>query len=1039
MFNIFIKRPIFSAVISLLIVFLGLLSIGSLPVTQFPDIMPPSVHITATYVGANSDVLAKTVAVQIERAINGVPGMMYMTTVCNNDGFMFGSVYFKVGTDPDVAAVAVQNRVATVYDELPEEVTAAGIIVEKEINSMLMYLNIVSNDTTHNERFIFNFADINLLRELKRIDGVAYAEIMGSREFAMRVWLNPERMAAFNLSPQDVTEALRRQNVEAAPGKTGISSGKMEQQMQYVLQYSGRFTTPEEYGEIVLKALPDGSLLTLHDVAEIEFDSQEYNMTSMTDGRPSASIMIKQRPGSNARETIKNIKAFMEKVKEERFAPGMDYNLAYDVSRFLDASIAVVIRTLLEAFLLVTLVVFLFLQSWRSTLIPALAVPVSLIGTFFFMQILGFSINMFTLFALVLAIGIVVDNAIVVVEAVHVKMSQGLPPYEATAAAMKEIGGAIVAITLVMSAVFVPVGFLEGTVGIFYKQFSLTLAVAIVISGVNALTLSPALCAIILKNHAPQTGNLNPVNRFFNWFNVNYERFSSAYLRGLTKYVDRRVFTWLTLLIFCLLTWFAGSILPSGFIPEEDQGMVYANIETPPGATLERTDEVLRKIQAALLPIEDVESVSTLGGYSLLTESDGASYGMGMVNLAPWKDRKKSAWAMMEDFQERVSHIKDAQIEFFFPPAIPGFGNASGFEVQLLDLTGAPIEDLGEVVNDFLEALNNHPQLQNVTTGFNLSFPRYKLHTDLQKAAQLGVNVDEAMEAMQTYVGSFYATSFIKFGHKYKVMIQASPEFRANPEDIFRFYAKSKDGEMVSFSNFMTAEKTYGPEQITRFNMYTSAMLNGEAAPGVSSGQAIAAVEEVAKSTLPRGYGIEWSGIARQEQASANQAIWIFAVCLLFVYLLLSAQYESWLLPIPVVLSLPAGVFGTFIFLKLMGLENNIYAQVALIMLIGLLGKNAILIIEMANQNRRLKGMSIRDAAIHGAIVRLRPILMTSFAFIFGLIPLIIVTGAGAIGNHSIGTAAAGGMLIGTIAGIFLVPGLYVIFERKGKDSKDEK
>ena len=906
MFNIFIKRPILSAVISLLIVFLGLLSIGSLPVTQFSDIMPPSVHITATYVGANSDVLAKTVAVQIERAINGVPGMMYMTTVCNNDGFMFGSVYFKVGTDPDVAAVAVQNRVATVYDELPEEVTAAGIIVEKEINSMLMYLNIVSNDTTHNERFIFNFADINLLRELKRIDGVAYAEIMGSREFAMRVWLNPERMAAFNLSPQDVTEALRRQNVEAAPGKTGISSGKMEQQMQYVLQYSGRFTTPEEYGEIVLKALPDGSLLTLHDVAEIEFDSQEYNMTSMTDGRPSASIMIKQRPGSNARETIKNIKAFMEKVKEERFAPGMDYNLAYDVSRFLDASIAVVIRTLLEAFLLVTLVVFLFLQSWRSTLIPALAVPVSLIGTFFFMQILGFSINMFTLFALVLAIGIVVDNAIVVVEAVHVKMSQGLPPYEATVAAMKEIGGAIVAITLVMSAVFVPVGFLEGTVGIFYKQFSLTLAVAIVISGVNALTLSPALCAIILKNHAPQTGNLNPVNRFFNWFNVNYERFSSAYLRGLTKYVDRRVFTWVTLLIFYLLTWFAGSILPSGFIPEEDQGMVYANIETPPGATLERTDEVLRKIQAALLPIEDVESVSTLGGYSLLTESDGASYGMGMVNLAPWKDRKKSAWVMMEDFQERVSHIKDAQIEFFFPPAIPGFGNASGFEVQLLDLTGAPIEDLGEVVNDFLEALNNHPQLQNVTTGFNLSFPRYKLHTDLQKAAQLGVNVDEAMEAMQTYVGSFYATSFIKFGHKYKVMIQASPEFRANPEDIFRFYAKSKDGEMVPFSNFMNAEKTYGPEQITRFNMYTSAMLNGEAAPGVSSGQAIAAVEEVAKRTLPRGYDIEWSGIARQEQASANQAIWIFAVCLLFVYLLLSAQYESWLLPIPVVLSLPA-------------------------------------------------------------------------------------------------------------------------------------
>ncbi len=1038
MFNIFIKRPILSAVISLLIVFLGILSIRSLPVTQFPDIMPPSVHITATYVGANSDVLAKTVAVQLERAINGVPGMMYMTTVCNNDGFMFGSVYFKVGTDPDVAAVAVQNRVVTVYDELPEEVTAAGIIVEKEINSMLMYLNIVSDDTTHNERFIYNFADVNLLRELKRIDGVAYAEIMGSREFAMRVWLNPERMAAFNLSPQDVIEALRQQNVEAAPGKTGISSGKMEQQMSYVLQYSGRFTTPEEYGEIVLKALPNGSLLTLHDVAEIELDAQEYNMTSMTDGRPSASIMIKQRPGSNARETIKNIKAFMEKEKEESFAPGMDYNLAYDVSRFLDASISVVIKTLIEAFLLVTLVVFLFLQDWRSTLIPALAVPVSLIGTFFFMQVLGFSINMFTLFALVLAIGIVVDNAIVVVEAVHVKLSQGMSPYDATCAAMKEIGGAIVAITLVMSAVFIPVGFLEGTVGIFYKQFSLTLAVAIVISGVNALTLSPALCAIILRNHAPQTGKRNPLNRFFNWFNVHYERFSSGYLRGLTKYLDRRALTWITLLVFCALTWLTSMILPSGFIPEEDQGMVYVNIETPPGATLERTDEVLHKIQAALLPVEDVESISTLGGYSLLTESDGASYGMGMVNLTEWKNRKKSAYEMMEGFQERVAHIKDARIEFFFPPAIPGFGNASGFEVQLLDLTGAPIEDLGEVAKNFLEALNNHPKLQNVSTGFNLDFPRYRLHADLQKAAQLGVNIDEAMEALQAYVGSYYATSFIKFGHKYKVMIQAAPEFRANPEDIFRLFAKSKDGEMVPFSNFMTAEKTYGPEQITRYNMYTSAMLNGEAAPGVSSGQAIAAVEEVAKRTLPKGYGIEWSGIFREEQAQGNQAIWIFAVCLLFVYLLLSAQYESWFLPIPVVLSLPAGVFGTFLFLKLLGLDNNIYAQVALIMLIGLLGKNAILIIEMANQNRRKHGMTILEAATKGAMIRLRPILMTSFAFIFGLIPLIIATGAGAIGNHSIGTAAAGGMLIGTLAGIFLVPGLYVIFEKVSGRGKNE-
>jgi len=523
------------------------------------------------------------------------------------------------------------------------------------------------------------------------------------------------------------------------------------------------------------------------------------------------------------------------------------------------------------------------------------------------------------------------------------------------------------------------------------------------------------------------------LNRFFSWFNNAYERFSNVYLRGLTKYLDRRILTWAALLIFCALTWLIALALPAGFIPEEDQGMVYVNVSSPPGATLERTDEVLMKIQAALLPVEHVESVSTLGGYGLLTDSDGSIYGMGMVNLSEWKDRKKSAWEMMEDFKERVAHIKGAEIEFFFPPAVPGFGNASGFEVQLLDLAGGTMADLSKVTEDFIEALNNDPQLQNVSTGFNLDFPRYLLHADLQKAAQLGVNIDEAMETLQSFVGSFYSTNFVRFGDKYKVMIQAAPVFRANPEDVFRYYAKSRNGEMVPFSNFMTAEKTYGPEQIIRYNMYTSAMLNGEAAPGVSSGQAIAAVEEVAKRVLPKGYGIEWSGISREEQAQGNQAIWIFAVCLLFVYLLLSAQYESWLLPVPVVLSLPAGVFGTFLFLKMIGLENNIYAQVALIMLIGLLGKNAILIIEMANQNRRQKGMTVVEAAVRGAASRLRPILMTSFAFIFGLIPLIVATGAGALGNRSIGTAAAGGMFIGTLAGIFLVPGLYVIFESIGK------
>jgi hydrophobic/amphiphilic exporter-1 (mainly G- bacteria), HAE1 family len=688
MFKLFIRRPILSAVISVIIVCLGGLALVSLPITQFPDIVPPSVTVTTRYTGASADVMAKTVATPLERAINGVPGMTYMTTVCTNDGMSLTTVYFKVGTDPDVAAVNVQNRVTTVLDELPEEVIRAGVVTEKEVNSMLMYLNVFSTDTTHTEKFVYNFADINVLRELKRIDGVGLVEIMGSRDYAMRVWLNPARMAAYNLVPQDVTDAIRRQNIEAAPGKTGISSDKLPQQLQYVLQYTGKFSTPEEYGEIVLKALPDGSLLRLRDVATIEFDSEDYNMVSMTDGRPSASIMIKQRPGSNAREVIENIKQRMEEIKESSFAPGMDYNIAYDVSRFLDASITSVLKTLLEAFLLVFVVVYLFLQDLRSTLIPAIAVPVSLIGTFFFMQMLGFSINMLTLFALVLAIGIVVDNAIVVVEAVHVKMhEEKLSPYKASVAAIKEIGGAIIAITLVMSAVFVPVGFMEGTVGIFYRQFSLTLAVAIVISGINALTLSPALCALLLRPAGHGRKKATWLRKFFVVFNRRYDRFERSYQLGLHKYLGRKSFTYATLVLFFLATYGINLVLPTGFIPNEDQGMIYVNVDAPPGATVERSEKVLNQIQAALLPFDEIESISTLAGYSLMTETEGASYGMGMINLKAWDERDKGVEELMQLYKERTSHIKDADIQFFLPPSVPGFGNASGFELRLQDKT----------------------------------------------------------------------------------------------------------------------------------------------------------------------------------------------------------------------------------------------------------------------------------------------------------------------------------------------------------------
>ena len=1029
MFKLFIKRPILSGVISVLFICLGALAISTLPITQFPDIVPPSVTVTARYTGASADVMSKTVATPLERAINGVPGMTYMTTVCTNDGMSLTTIYFKVGTDPDVAAVNVQNRVTTVLDELPEEVIRAGVITEKEVNSMLMYLNILSSDTTHTENFVYNFTDINILRELKRIDGVGFVEIMGSRDYAMRVWLNPNRLAVYNMSPQDVTEAIRSQNIEAAPGKTGISSDKLPQQLQYTLQYTGKFSTPEEYGEIVLKALPDGSLLKLKDVAEIDFDSEDYNMISMTDGKPSAAIMIKQRPGSNAKEVIENIKAKMEEIKESSFLPGMDYNISYDVSRFLDASISSVLKTLLEAFILVFIVVYIFLQNFRSTLIPAIAVPVSLIGTFFFMDMLGFSINMLTLFALVLAIGIVVDNAIVVVEAVHVKMErEKLSPYKASVEAMKEIGGAIVAITLVMSAVFVPVGFMSGTVGIFYQQFSLTLAVAIVISGINALTLSPALCALLLKHDRGKSKRPNLLRRFFIVFNRGYDRFERRYNIGLKKYLGRKFFTYATLILFFLATWGISSILPTGFIPNEDQGMIYVNVNTPPGATLERSEKALNQIQAALLPMDEIETISTLAGYSLMTETEDASYGMGMINLKPWNERDKTAAELLEVYAERTAHIKDAEIQYFLPPTVPGFGNASGFELRLQDRTAASFQETARVANMLVDSLNRDPRLQGVTSGFQPNFPQYLLKVDLAQAAKLGVNVNEALESLQSYVGSFYSSNLIRFGQMYKVMLQASPEYRMEPKDIYSLYAKNRNGEMVPYSNFLTMERVFGPNQITRYNMFTSSLITGDAAPGVSSGEAIAAVEEIAADILPRGYALEWSGVSREEKESGGQTILIFGICLLFVYLLLAAQYESLLLPFPVILSLPAGVFGAYFVLQLAGLDNNIYAQVALVMLIGLLGKNAILIIEMANQFRK-QGMSIIEAAMQGAGSRLRPILMTSFAFICGLIPLMMASGAGALGNRSIGTAAAGGMLIGTMVGIFLVPGLYVVFE----------
>lgn len=898
---------------------------------------------------------------------------------------------------------------------------------------MLMYLNITSTDKTQDEQFIFNFTDINILQELKRIDGVGRAEIMGQKEYSMRVWLDPEKMLSYNISANEVIASLQKQNISAAPGKVGEGSGQMNNQLQYVIKYGGKFFEPNQYEEIPLRANPDGTILRLEDISKIEFGAMSYGMVSKTDGKPSASIMLKQRPGSNASEVIASVKEKMAELKVSSFPPGMEFNIAYDVSRFLDASIHEVLRTLVEAFILVAFVVFLFLQDWRSTLIPVLAVPVALIGAFTFMSMMGFSINLLTLFALVLSIGIVVDNAIVVVEAVHVKITEEhMSPMDATISAMKEITGAVIAITIVMAAVFIPVAFLSGPVGVFYRQFSLTMAISIVISGINALTLTPALCAIMLKAHDTNKEKKSLLDKFFHRFNHWFDNITSKYIKVLVKFADRNTVTVGLLVLFCFLTWGTTRFLASGFIPTEDQGMVYVSVTTPQGATVERTEKALDEVTKIAQGIKGVDNVTTLAGYSIVTEIAGASYGMGMINLKDWSERDISVTEFMAELTEKTKNITDAQIEIFAPPTVPGFGNTSGFELRLLDKSGGSITNTDKVTKEFIKELNASPEIQNSFTSFDATFPQYLIHIDYDLAAKKGISVDNAMSTLQTMLGSFYATNFIRFSQMYKVMVQASPQFRQNPESILDMYLKNDAGEMVPFSTFIKLERVYGPEVLTRYNMYMSAMINGEPAEGYSSGDAIAAVERIAAEKLPSRFELEWSGMTREEILSGNQTIYIFALCILFVYLLLAAQYESLLLPFPVLLSLPVGVFGSYIALVMVGLDNNIYAQVALVMLIGLLAKNAILIVEFAMAQNKL-GRDIVEAAIEGARLRFRPILMTSFAFISGLIPLCIASGAGAIGNRSIGTAAAGGMLIGTVFGLLIIPGLYILFAKLEK------
>lgn len=1040
MIKTLINRPVLSIVISLIILLLGALSLLQLPVTQFPSISPPKVNIVAEYPGANAELMIKAVVIPLERALNGVPGVKYIASDAGNDGTCLITVVFKLGTDPNIASVNVQNRVAAVNNKLPPLVIKEGIKISREESNMLMYVNLISKDSNLDVNFLYNFADINLLTELKKVDGVGYADILGNREYAMRVWLKPDRMLAYKISADEILKAIDEQNLEAAPGKTGESSGKQAQTFQYVLKYPGRYNTKEGYENIIIRASEDGQILRIKDVADVEFGSSYYDLYSKMNGRPSAAIMIKQSYGSNASEVIKNIKTRLAEIKESSFPKGMDYELSYDVSKFLDASIEKVLHTLFEAFILVGIVVFIFLGDFRSTLIPAIAVPISLIGTFLFMQFFGITLNLITLFALVLAIGIVVDDAVVVVEAVHAKMEEfNLDPKTATESAMSEISGAIIAITLVMASVFIPAAFMSGPVGIFYRQFSVTMATAIILSGVIALTLTPSLCAMMLKNNHGKARKNTLLNRFISGFNQWFKNTQGGYKKLITAIVSRRVVTAVVLLLFCAGTWIFSTKVPTGFIPNEDQGVFYGLISTPPGSTLERTDAVLKQIQQLANGMEDVKSVSTTAGFEILTEGTGANSGTALINLKDWKERKHSVTEVMAELEEKTKDIKGANIEFFPPPAVPGYGAAGGFELRLLDKAGSGDYKKMETVNkQFVEDLNKRKELSSVFGFYNASFPQYVLNIDNDRAQQKGVTIDNAMSDLSTLIGSNYSTNFIKFDRQYKVMVQASPQYRTKPEDLLKLYVKNDRGEMVPYASFMSLQKVYGLDEITRHNMYNASELSGSPATGYSSGEAIEAIKQVAKEKLPRGFGIDWAGISIDEVAKGNQTLYIFIISLVFVYLVLSAQYDSFILPLPVILSLPTGIFGAFLMLYLLGLENNIYAQIAMVMLVGILGKNAVLIIEFAVQRQKL-GATKLQATIDGAAARLRPILMTSFAFIAGLIPLVIDSGPGAIGNRTIGSATAGGMLFGTLFGVVVIPGLYYLFARVPKHSLKEE
>ena len=1024
----FIDRPVLSTVISVLIVLLGILGVLKLPIAQYPDISPPTVQVSATFSGANADVVLKSVIVPLEQQINGVPGMTYISSTASNTGAANISVYFAVGTDPDQAAVDVQNRVAAATSLLPQDVIKTGVTVRKQQSSNLLILAVYSTNPVYDEKFLQNYAAINVIPQLQRVKGVGAASVFGTvMTYSMRVWLKPDIMSVYGITAADVTSALNEQNVDAAPGQFGDNDN---QTFQYIITYKGRLQTPEEFGNVIIKSTGAGSYLRLKDIARLELGQQTYTGSTLNDGYKALGIAVAQSPGSNARDVVNDSKQVIEKAALS-FPKGVKFAYLVDINQFLDASIDKVLHTLVECFLLVFLVILIFLHDFRSTLIHGISVPVAITGTFFFLYLFGLSINLLTLFALVLAIGIVVDDAIVVVEAVHTKLENGYQSaHKAAVDAMSEIAGAIVSITLIMASVFIPVTFVTGSVGVFYKQFGITLAIAILLSAVNALTLSPSLAALVLRPPKPVDENMKQtfVQRYGIRFDAGYEVVKNKYVQ-IVHYLSGKI--WIVIVIVVVFSggyYLLTKTTPSSFVPNEDMGTVFINITLPPASTMARVKMATARVDEIAHTIPQVAHTLQIIGRNIINGS-GSAYGMVVLRLKPWGERPGvSNTDVIQTLIQKTSKIRGEEIRFLSLPTITGFSVSGGFTFDIQDKGGRTPAEFYKVSQTFLAALNKRPEILYATTAYNPNNPQYLLDVNVAKCKDAGVLVTDVLYAMQVYYGSFYVSNFNEFGQQYQVILQADTTYRATPAGLDKIGVRTSSGSMAPINEFITLKRIYGPENITRFNLFSSISVTGSPKPGYTTGQSLVAIREVADKTLPVGYGYEYSGISREEENSGSQTLYIFILSLVFVYLLLSALYESYLLPFAVLLSLPVGLSGVFVFVKLFGLDYNIYVQISVIMLIGLLSKNAILIVTFA-QERRQKGMTILDAAVEGAKVRLRPILMTSFAFIFGLMPLMFASGIGSNGNRSIGTGAIGGMVFGTLLAVFVIPPLFVIFE----------